>query len=156
MRFNATLFHTIWEDIQALGAVDPVTGLQLPDAAHEEHRRGGSGWREFELTFLPIENFMINFNLGLLDTAYTDAAGPGQTSGHLALDDGHGVPAGARYDLQPSASSTRRISSNGGSLISRLDYNYQAQFWRSEPFLRHERVSTAFRRARTKAATRRS
>ena len=31
VRFNATVFHTIWEDIQALGAVnDPVTGVQLP------------------------------------------------------------------------------------------------------------------------------
>ena len=25
---------------------------------------------------------------------------------------------------------------NAGQLVSRLDYNYQGQFWRSEPFLR--------------------
>ena len=31
MRFNATLFHTVWADLQAAGVVvDPITKVQIP------------------------------------------------------------------------------------------------------------------------------
>ena len=133
IRFNATLFHTVWEDIQALGAV-VVNGQQLPTLLTRNIGEAEAEGVELEFTFLPTENFLINLNLGLLDTAYTKLP-VGQTSGHL--------PWTTNTEFQQAPDTTYSIGlqhtanlENGGSWISRLDYNYQAQFWRSDPFLR--------------------
>jgi len=135
VRFNATIFNTVWEDIQALGAVnDPSTGLQLPTLLTRNIGEAEAEGVEFELTFLPTESLMLNFNLGLLDTGYTKLP-VGQTSGHL--------PWTTDTEFQQAPDTTYSIGiqhtanlENGGSWVSRLDYNYQAQFWRSDPFLR--------------------
>ena len=135
VRFNATVFHTIWEDIQALGAVnDPVTGVQLPTLLTRNIGEAEADGAEFELTFLPIESFMINFNLGLLDTAYTDLP-PDQTSGHLAWTTETEFQQAPETSYAIGLQHTASLR-NGGAFISRLDYNFQDQFWRSEPFLR--------------------
>ena len=135
VRFNATVFNTVWEDIQALGAVlDPTTGQQLPTLLTRNIGEAEAKGVEFEVTLLPTQNFLINLNLGLLDTAYTKLP-PGQTSGHLAWT--------TNTEFQQAPDTTYSIGlqytselSSGGSWTSRLDYNYQAQFWRSDPFLR--------------------
>ena len=78
---------------------------------------------------------MINVGFGLLDTAYTEIK-PGTMSGHLPFDDGHGVRSRRRIRATRSASSTPRTRAAAAAGSARLDYNYQGQFWRSEPFLR--------------------
>jgi iron complex outermembrane recepter protein len=133
VRFNATLFHTVWEDIQALGAV-VVNGQQLPTLLTRNIGEAEAEGVELEFTFLPTESFLINLNVGLLDTGYTELP-VGQTSGHL--------PWTTDTEFQQAPDTTYSIGlqhtanlENGASWISRLDYNYQAQFWRSDPFLR--------------------
>jgi iron complex outermembrane receptor protein len=135
VRFNATLFHTTWEDIQALGAVlDPVTGTQLPTLLTTNIGEAEAKGAEFELTFLATDNLTFNFNLGLLDTGYTKLP-PGQTSGHVAWT--------TDTEFQQAPDTTYSIGlrhnkdlANGGTWTSALEYNYQAQFWRQDPFLR--------------------
>ena len=68
-------------------------------------------------------------SLGLLDTEYTELAAQART------------PATSVHAATPISSMLRRVLQhrlehtaslrNGGSLVSRLDYNYQGNFWRS-------------------------
>ena len=99
LRFNATVFDTAWVDLQAAGVVnDPVTGAQIPTLVTTNVGEAEAKGAEFELTFLPTENFMINLGIGVLDTAYTEIK-PGTMTGHLPLNDGHGVRASAGFEL---------------------------------------------------------
>jgi iron complex outermembrane receptor protein len=135
IRFNWTLFDTTWADLQAAGVVyDPVTGAQIPTLVTTNVGEAEAKGVEFELTVLPTENFMVNVGLGLLDTGYTKIA-QGTMAGHLPLN------TGTEFAQAPDKSYTIGLQhtanlSGGGSWITRLDYNYQGQFWRSEPFLR--------------------
>ena len=135
LRFNATVFDTAWVDLQAAGVVnDPVTGAQIPTLVTTNVGEAEAKGAEFELTFLPTENFMVNLGIGVLDTAYTEIK-PGTMTGHLPLN------SGTEFAQAPDSSYTVGFqwtanTDSGGSWVSRLDYNYQGQFWRSEPFLR--------------------
>jgi iron complex outermembrane receptor protein len=135
VRFNATVFLTEWIDIQALGAVvNPDTGLQLPTLLTRNIGDAEAQGVEFELTLAPTDSILVNVNLGLLDTAYTQLPA-GQTSGHLLWTEG--------TEFQQAPDTTYNLGfqhtaslGNGGTFVSRIDYSYQAQFWRSDPFLR--------------------
>ena len=135
LRFNATIFDTAWVDLQAAGVVyDPVTGAQIPTLVTTNVGEAEAKGAEFELTILPTENFLINVGLGILDTAYTNIK-PGTMAGHLPLN------SGTEFAQAPDESYTLGFqytanTDSGGSWVTRLDYNYQGQFWRSEPFLR--------------------
>jgi iron complex outermembrane receptor protein len=135
LRFNATVFNTAWVDLQAAGVVnDPVTGAQIPTLVTTNVGEAEAKGVEFELTILPTENFLINLGLGLLDTAYTEIK-PGTMTGHLPFT------TGTEFQQAPDESYTIGLqytanTDSGGSWVTRLDYNYQGQFWRSEPFLR--------------------
>src|SRR5690606_12756256 len=82
IRFNATLFDTAWKDFQSAGVVYDAQGRQVPQLQTTNVGDAAAQGMEFELVWLPTDNFMVNFNLGLLDTEYTDLP-PGQQSGHL-------------------------------------------------------------------------
>ena len=99
LRFNATVFHTIWADLQATGVVnDPVTGVQIPTTVITNVGEAKAEGVEFELTILPTDNLLINVGLGFLDTAYTrDHAG--HDGGPLAAHAGHRVRARAGQEL---------------------------------------------------------
>jgi outer membrane receptor protein involved in Fe transport len=135
LRFNATLFHTVWADLQAAGVVtDPVTGVQIPTLVTTNVGEAEAEGAEFELTILPTESIMVNVGLGVLDTAYTKIA-PGTMNGHLPFT------TGLEFQQAPDTSYTVGFQhtaalDSGATFISRVDYNYQGQFWRSEPFLR--------------------
>ena len=135
LRFNATVFDTAWVDLQAAGVVnDPVTGAQIPTLVTTNVGEAEAKGAEFELTILPTENFLINLGIGILDTAYTQI-NPGTMTGHLPLT------TGTEFAQAPDSSYTIGLqhtatTRGGGTWISRLDYNYQGQFWRSEPFPR--------------------
>jgi iron complex outermembrane recepter protein len=106
VRLNATYFDTIWDDIQAAGVVrDPNTGIDLPGLVTRNLREAQAKGLEIELTYLPTDNFMVNFNLGLLDTEFTD----------IALGTEGLVPGESEFSQAPdttwtSASSTWRTS----------------------------------------------
>jgi outer membrane receptor protein involved in Fe transport len=135
VRFNATVFHDVWEDMQVAQAVlDPVTGQQLPTLVTANVATSEADGVEFEFTWAPIDQFLMNVNLGFLDTGYTEIA-PGLMSGHLPLT------TGTEFQLAPDSSWSLGFQHNGnlsggGALTSRLDVMYQGQFWRNEPFLR--------------------
>jgi iron complex outermembrane receptor protein len=135
IRFNATVFDDTWEDLQAAGVVyDPITGVQLPTLVTTNVGEAAAQGAEFEFTWLPSDKFLVNVNLGVLDTGYTDIK-PGTMSGHLPLT------TGTEFQLAPDTSYTVGFQHNGNlrngsTLTTRLDYMYQGQFWRNEPFLR--------------------
>ena len=135
VRFNWTLFDMIWQDLQAAGVVkDPVTGVQIPTLVTTNVGEAEAKGVEVELTFVPTESLLINVGTGYLDTGYTKLA-PGTMSGHLPLT------LGTEFEDAPHTSWTIGLQhtaklKGGASFISRLDYNYQGQFWRQPPFLR--------------------
>ena len=135
VRFNATVFHTIWADLQAAGVVtDPTTGVQIPTLLTTNVGEAKAEGLEVEMTFLPTANLAINVGLGLLDTSYTTIK-PGTFSGHLPFTTGLEFADAPDTSYTIGLQHTANLKS-GGSWTTRLDYNYQGQFWRSEPFLR--------------------
>ena len=135
IRFNATVFSTIWSDLQAAGVVtDPATGVQIPTLLTTNVGEAKAQGVEIEMTFVPTESLLINLGLGLLDTAYTKIK-PGTYSGHLPFTTGLEFADAPKTSYTIGLQHTANLK-NGASFISRLDYNYQGQFWRSEPFLR--------------------
>ena len=138
--FNATVFDTAWVDLQAAGVVyDPITGAQIPTLVTTNVGEAEAKGAEFELTILPTENFLISLGLGILDTAYTEIK-PGTMTGHLPLNSGTEFAQAPDEELHARPTAHRRRLDGGGTWVSRLDYNYQGQFWRSEPFLRVDGV----------------
>ncbi len=134
IRFNATLFDTAWKDFQSAGVVYDSLGRQVPQLQTTNVGDAAANGVEFELTYLPIESLMLNVSVGLLDTEYTDLP-PGQRSGHVVWT------SGTEFSRAPDTSYSIGIEhtanlENGGSFRTRVDYNYQGQFWRNEPFLR--------------------
>jgi iron complex outermembrane receptor protein len=134
VRFNVTLFDTAWVDFQSNGVVYDRNGNQVPQLQLRNVGDAAAQGAEFEFTWLPIESLMVNLSLGLLDTEYTELP-PGQMSGHLAWT------SDTEFARAPDTSYTVGLEhtasmDGGGTLRTRVDYNYQSQFWRFEPFLR--------------------
>ena len=135
LRLNATLFHSVWEDIQNLGAVFDSRGIQLPTLVTTNVGEAQADGIEIELTWLPTDKLMFNINVGLLDTKYTYIK-PGtfalNTSTEFAQAPEDDYNVGMQYNFSLSS---------GGTLTTRLDYSYSSQFWRSLPFLRMDAYS---------------
>ena len=134
LRFNATLFDTAWVDFQSAGVVYDSQGRQVPQLQTTNVGDAAAQGMEFELTWLATDAFSVNLSLGLLDTEYTDLP-PNQMSGHLAWT------SATEFPRAPDSSYTlgfqhRASLGSGGTLTTRVDYLYQDQFWRFEPFLR--------------------
>jgi iron complex outermembrane receptor protein len=133
LRFNATIFHTDWEDIQASGVVrDPNTGNDLPGLVTKNVGTAQAEGLEVELSYAPTDHWQIDANLGLLDTEYTDIAlgteglVAGQTEFSQAPDSTFNLGVQHRADLK-----------SGGTWTSRIDYTHSGQYWRSaNPTLR--------------------
>jgi len=135
IRFNWTVFNTIWADLQAAGVVtDPATGVQIPTLLTTNVGEAEAKGVEVEMTFVPTESLLINLGLGVLDTAYTKIK-PGTYSGHLPFTLGLEFADAPKTSYTIGLQHTANLK-NGASFITRVDYNYQGQFWRSEPFLR--------------------
>ncbi len=131
VRLNATYFDSDWTNIQNDGVVrDPDSGVELPSLATTNVGTANANGLELELTVLPTDNLTLNFNLGILDTAYTDIA-----AGTSFLD--------TSTEFQQAPDMTWNVGlqhvaslANGGSFTTRIDYAYTDQFWRSLAFLR--------------------
>ena len=130
LRLNATLFNTIWDDVQALGPVLDAQGHQLPSLNTTNVGSARARGAELEMTIVPTEKLLFNVNLGYLDTAYTSIR-----AGALFLD------TNSAFQQAPKNTGSLGVQYNaslkgGSALITRLDYLYQSQFWRSLTFLR--------------------
>ena len=129
LRFNATMFHTKWDNIQLMGeSIDdcvnpPVVGTNLRTQNVASAEADGL---EFELTIAPTESLLFNVNLGLLDTQYIGITTPVP-----------GLTLNTEFSQAPETTGnlgfqyTARLG-NGGSFITRLDYSFSDQFWRSQ------------------------
>ena len=135
LRLNVTVFNTVWADLQAAGVVyDPVTKAQIPTLVTTNVGEAeAKGW-ELEATWAPIDNLVLSLGYGKLDTAYTKIQA-GTMSGHLPLTTGTSFEQAPDKSYTLGAQYTWNIASMG-QLVSRIDYNYQGQFWRQPPFLR--------------------
>jgi outer membrane receptor protein involved in Fe transport len=132
LRLNATIFHTIWSDIQALGPVFDANGNQLPSLVTSNVGSAYAQGAELEMTIVPTEKLLFNVNLGYLDTSYTEIV---KTA--FLLDTNSAFQGAPKHTgsvgMQYNASLNK-----GAQLITRVDYLYQSQFWRSLTFLRTE------------------
>jgi iron complex outermembrane recepter protein len=123
------MFHTKWDNIQLAGeSIDdcvnpPVVGTNLRTQNVASAEADGF---EFEFTIAPTEALLFNVNLGLLDTQYVGITTPVP-----------GLTLNTEFSQAPETTGsvglqhTARLD-NGGSFISRLDYNFSDQFWRSQ------------------------
>ena len=139
VRFNATLFDTRWNDIQAFLALrycDPSGNcFDLPAVVGQNIGKAEAKGAEIELTWAPTTKLMVNMNLGYLDTnlldvtVHTAAAAayvPGQTQFSQAPK--HTSNVGIQYDADLKS---------GGTFTTRFDYTYVSQYWRQfDPSLR--------------------
>ena len=134
VRFNATLFDTDWKDFQSAGVVYDAQGRQVPQLQTTNVGDAAAHGVEFELTYLPVESLMINLSLGLLSTEYTELP-PNQMSGHVVWTSATEFSRAPDTSYSIGLEHTANLE-NGSSFRTRVDYNYQGQFWRNEPFLR--------------------
>jgi iron complex outermembrane receptor protein len=129
LRFNATMFHTKWDNIQLAGeSIDdcvnpPVVGTNLRTQNVASAEADGF---EFELAIAATESLLFNVNLGLLDTQYVGITTPvpGLT---LNTEFSQAPETTGNLGLQHTA----RLDS-GGTFITRVDYSFSDQFWRSQ------------------------
>jgi iron complex outermembrane receptor protein len=137
LRFNATYFLTDWIGIQLAATVaDRATGQEVTELVPQNAASAeASGW-ELELNYAVTDNLLLQSNIGLLDTKYTDSRSPAvtlNTEFSRAPDETYNF--GLQYD-----STTR----NGGSLVTRVDASYTGAFWRSDtPSLRQNAYGVA-------------
>jgi iron complex outermembrane recepter protein len=136
LRINATLFHTVWSDIQASGVVrHPTEGYDLPGLSRTNIGEAEADGAEFEITFLATDSLTLNANIGLLDTEYTDIA-----NGTQGFPDGGA--SSVEFSQAPELTYNLGIQhdldiNSGGSLTSRIDYTYSDDYRRSpNPTLR--------------------
>jgi iron complex outermembrane receptor protein len=137
LRLNVTYFSTVWADLQAAGVVrDPATGVQIPTLVTTNVGEAEAKGFEVEATWVPTDSLMFSLGVGILDTQYTSIA-PGSMAGHLPFTTGIEFAQAPDRSWTFGAQHTANFGgAGGGQVVSRFDYNYQGQFWRSEPFLR--------------------
>ncbi len=116
LRLNATLFFTEWDQIQIDGTVvNPFTGVVLPTFLTSNAATAEAKGVEVELTWLPSENWQFDFDMGLLDTEYTDIA----EGSELSLNSQFGMAPELQYSLGGQYNNSLP---NGTDYIIRLDY----------------------------------
>jgi iron complex outermembrane receptor protein len=130
LRFNATYFVTNWDGIQLNATVkDRATGQEVTELVRQNAASAeASGW-EFELSFAATDKLLLQSNIGLLDTKYTDSKSPAvtlNTEFSRAPEETYNF--GIQYDANVG---------NGGTLVTRFDTSYTGAYWRSDtPSLR--------------------
>jgi len=125
LRVNATYFMTNWIDIQAAASViDRATKLPITEVVVQNAANGEASGLELEITFAATDNWLLNANLGWLDTQYTDIKPGAQIKTSTAFGGAPDSSANlsAQYDMDLG---------NYGNVMSRLTANYTGLFWRS-------------------------
>ncbi len=124
LRFNASLFHTDWNDIQIRSNfVDPSIGVYAVTIVTQNAAGAKANGLETELTWLATEKLKINANVGVLNTAYTKLLLGSATPVHIGDDFAQAPYLTYSLGLQHTAA-----LKSGGTLTSRVDYSYVGGF----------------------------
>ena len=127
IRFNASIFHTLWDDIQIRSNfVDPSIGVYAVTIITQNAAGAEANGLETELTWLATQKLKVNFNLGLLDTGYKTflldpANSPVSPGSDFAQAPKQTYSVGLQHDAKLKS---------GASLTTRVDYNYVSGFQR--------------------------
>ena len=126
LRLNATAFFTEWQDIQLAGTVrSPLTGAVLPTFLTQNAAAAEAKGAELSLVYRPVEQFLVNIDVGLLDTGYTE----------IASTVGQDLTKNARFGEAPEQqySVGGQWTANLGTneMLFRVDYNYTTGFMRT-------------------------
>jgi iron complex outermembrane receptor protein len=124
LRLNVTYFDTDWLNIQLLATVkDRTTGQELTELVPRNAASANANGFEVELTYAATQNFLVQANLGFLNTKYTSSISPAVTTAtefSQAPDNTYMV--GIQY--------TGHLA-KGGTLVTRLDDAFTGAYWRS-------------------------
>jgi iron complex outermembrane receptor protein len=132
LRVNPTYFFTEWDSIQLLLTIpDRVTGLDLTELFNQNAASAEVQGVEVELTFAATDKLLLQSNIGILDTKYTDTNHPKvHLNTEFAQAPDETINLGLQYDADMRS---------GGTFITRFDATYFGEYWRSEtPDLRQD------------------
>jgi iron complex outermembrane receptor protein len=133
LRLNATYFTTDWIGIQLLATVKD-RAPPFADLTELVPRNAASAkvdGYEVELTYAATANFLVQANLGWLNTRYTDSQSPA-----VSLNTEFAQAPDHTYDF--GIQHTGHLK-KGGTLVTRIDDVYTAAYWRSAtPSLRQD------------------
>jgi iron complex outermembrane receptor protein len=136
LRFNASLFHTRWEDIQIRSNfVDPTIGVYAVTIITQNVAGADADGFETEITWLPIDNLELSLNLGLLDTGYTTFLLGDETPVSVGDDFAQAPEETYSIGLQHTAQ-----LQGGAEFTSRIDYSYVSGFQRYADPLYHPKA----------------
>lgn len=125
LRFNATVFHTEWDKIQLQGTVvNPFTGVVLPTFLTTNAATAEAEGAEFEITWVPNEQWQFDLDVGILDTGYTDIA----EGSELSLD----APFGMAPELQYSAG-----AQYNGVFGDNMEYTFRVDYMFTDGYNRN-------------------
>ena len=126
IRFNASIFHTNWDDIQIRSNfVDPSIGVYAVTIITQNVAGADANGIETELTWLATQKLKVNFNLGLLDTGYSSFLLGSQTPVSVGSDFAQAPKQTYSVGLQHDT----KLKSGAG-LTTRVDYSYVGGFQR--------------------------
>jgi iron complex outermembrane receptor protein len=135
LRFNASLFHTDWEDIQIRSNfVDPSIGVYAVTIITQNVAGADADGIETELTWLATDKLELSANVGLLDTGYTSFLLGAATPVNVGSDFAQAPKETYSLGLEHTAT-----LGNGGEWKSRVDYSYVGGFQRYADPLYHPR-----------------
>ena len=128
LRFNATVFDSLWDGLRVGKFVDDATN---PPAAFIVRTSDGVGQArglELELFYLPAERWELDFALGLLDTEYLDIGVPPAN--------GTGLQPGIPFAYAPETSYSlgarhRWPLAGGGELLLVGNYGWMDEYQRA-------------------------
>jgi iron complex outermembrane receptor protein len=74
LRFNGTYFNSDWDGmrVQQLPPDPNNPGASLPFPYPTSDGKGEASGFEFDVTYIPIDDLVLTFNLGLIDTSYIE------------------------------------------------------------------------------------
>lgn len=130
LRLNATYFVTDWIGVQLPATViDRGNGTEVTELVTQNAASAEASGFEFAIAYAVTDRFLVQGNIGLLDTKYTDSQSPAvtlNTEFSRAPDETYNI--GLQYDAEMGS---------GGSVVYRLDASYTGGYWRSNtPSLR--------------------
>ena len=119
LRFNAAAYFGKWKGIQtSVPLIDPNTGREVPVLIPTNAGEAKTDGFEVDLSYLPTENWLFNFNLGYIDARYTEV---GRTP---TIDEDTKFANTPEWSWSGTAQYNQDIGNDGGNILARLNYGW--------------------------------